>query len=235
VKKTVTRLISLFKAKKNQATDGGEKTAPNSMVLLKKRFTLQFVFLFLLPICLMCTLYFFIYQKQILVEKQIARLEKKTQKLCQMQLKKERYHQKYANCDSNYISHHVEPLKFLSSDVEKLSQIKGINYSPLQKRLEFLKGGENKLTFIEKEQRKSNFYSEVELISEHSVDVNYNDIRKLITLIEGVKIGELVPNIHRPELFIKKIHLIKKDKSDENKAFTMDLELLQRGNYEKDT
>lgn len=191
---------------------------------IKRQFALGVFLYFVCPIVLLSSFAFIFSQNQRFVEEKITKLEKKANFLIKMNQNKEKYMQKFAKGDPEYLQKYVEPMPLLTKDKELLSEIKqdlgAAEYKPLQERLKFLEGDKNRIAFK---------YSQNSILLERPVEVDARDIAEILSLVEGVSIGELAPHPSRPDIAIKKIHLIKKENCDEHEIFTLDLELLQRG------
>lgn len=200
---------------------------------VKRQFALQVFLSFVCPVTLLSSFYFVFSQNQRFIEERIAKLEKKTSVLAKIHRNREEYLQKYAGADPDFLSKYVEPVSFLSSDVKMLSEIQNSastsQYKPLQDRLLFLQGDKNRLRFKEIAKRENGSFYEKQLAIIHPVEVDALDIGKLLSLIEGVEIGEFPRAYQRPDLQIQKIHLIKKENCEERELYTLDLELTQRG------
>lgn len=214
-----------------------KKNKEDAIAPLKKQFALGIFAFLVCPAFLLSTLFFIFSQGQKVVEEKVRKLERKTSSLAKMNLKRVEQQKKYERSDPDYLSKYVEPLNFLATDIEMLSQIQNnsdaFQYRPLQQRLEFLQGGENRLRFVENEKRNTETLLEREFALQGPVEVDAKDIGKILSLVEGISIGESVSHPYRPNLIIKKIDLIKKEGGEEDELYTLNLQLIQRGCYEE--
>ncbi len=62
----------------------------------------------------------------------------------------------------------------------------------------------------------------------HPVEVNVSDLKKILTLIEGRKIGEFETGPQKPQLMILDFKLEKKNIRENNEVFDLNMKLLKR-------
>ncbi len=174
----------------------------------------------------------FFYQQNCLNEKMID-LEKKVKSLVNIRKLEGKFIKKFISSDVNFLEHYVSTLPLLKEDVELIEKIgKQVNYQPLQERLNFLESGKNQIEFKSQSFKKSNLYNETEWKMDHPVEVSVKDILQVVSLVEGVKMYQFIPNLLRPQLIIKKLSL-KAKSSGNGESFFLDLEILQRNANEK--
>jgi len=129
--------------------------------------------------------------------------------------------------DHGYVKTVLQELTFLSEDRKQLALIcsevdnKDI-YPKVKERLSLLQSGENQLAFNCYEKSDSSIW---ELTN--NVEMNSQDLKHLITLVEGEVLGPFYPNPHRPNLYFSKFKYkqVNKDTTD---VFTVDLQLCQK-------
>ena len=131
--------------------------------------------------------------------------------------------------DLHYIDKHIEPLVFLLPEIKKLEAFCAENSDAetVQKRLHFLKE-ENRLRFVEEEIRSNELFREIEEKQQVTIELNEEDLKKLLCLIEGVTIWPYGPKEGRPQLIIRDFKLSKKALSSQEKVFVVALELIKR-------
>jgi len=132
------------------------------------------------------------------------------------------------NPDPHYLDKYIETLTFLVPELKKLEASE--NTEEMQKRLQFIKDGANRLVFSEEEVRMAERLREIEEKQQHSVEMNEEDLKKLLCLIEGVTIWPYGPKEGRPQLIIKDFKLSKKKLSSQDKVFVVSMELIKREN-----
>lgn len=138
----------------------------------------------------------------------------------------------YREADHFYIDKHLETLSFLNPEVESLQKIASsqsfMDDDVVKKRLEFLTGPANTLIFTEGVVQSYAFFQETMESLVHPVEVNAQDLQKILVLIEGVEIPPFKPTPNRPQLLITDIKLDKKSLQDKNEVYTLNLKLLKR-------
>lgn len=133
--------------------------------------------------------------------------------------------------DHFYIDKYLETLTFLEPEVEELEKLVqgSIPVSDqLLKRYEKLTGQENQLRFVEGQVQSTPTFQEVVESLTHPVEINTDDVHKILAKIEGVEINGYLPDPGRPQLIITDFKLEKKRTLGNNEAFLLNLKLLKR-------
>jgi hypothetical protein len=140
--------------------------------------------------------------------------------------------QYFAGADHFYIDKYLETLVFLEPEVEILQKmIDDKNFAGderVKKRLEFLTSSSNALTFSEGVVQAFPLFQETLETLIHPVEVNGSDIQKILACIEGIKIGDSVPGLCRPQLLVTEFRLDKKKMNDKHEVYLLDLKLIKR-------
>lgn len=140
--------------------------------------------------------------------------------------------QHYADADHFYIDKNLESLSLLEPEVESLRNMTANpNFNDdenVKKRLETLSGPGNRLSFSEGVVQSSPVFQEVTETLVHPVEVNVNDLRQILCLVEGVSIGNCVPPPNRPQLIVLDFKIDKKNVSEKNEVYLLNLKLLKR-------
>lgn len=97
-----------------------------------------------------------------------------------------------------------------------------------KKRLEFLTGTSNDLTFTEGVVQSNPIFQETTETLVHPVEIDTKDLRTILAKIEGTTIGNETPSPNRPQLIILDFKLEKKHVTDKNEVFLLNLKLLKR-------
>lgn len=138
----------------------------------------------------------------------------------------------FKEADHFYIDKYLESITLLEPEIEALQKIvQHKNFTDdevIKKRLEFLTGNENALRFSEGAIQTHPQFQETTETLIHPVEVNLSDIQKILSLIEGIKIGPFEPAPHRPQLLIIDFKLEKKKSVDKNEVFLLNMKLLKR-------
>ena len=134
------------------------------------------------------------------------------------------------NPDSHYLDKYVETLTFLLPEMKKLEafQREHPEDEQISKRLFSLKATQNRLTFSEEQIRTNALFREVEEKQQHPIEMNEEDLKKLLCLIEGVTIWPYGPKEGRPLFIIKDFTLCKKELFAKEKIFVVSMQLIKR-------
>ena len=133
--------------------------------------------------------------------------------------------------DPYYLDKYVESLNFLDPEIKKWQRLASSEKIPLaiEKRLEFLRSDNNRLLFAEGEIESEGMFREIEEKQKHPVEVNEDDLKKILSALEGVKISPYSAPEKHPQFVIKQFELIKKMHPDiKEKVFVLSMQLLKR-------
>lgn len=132
--------------------------------------------------------------------------------------------------DPHYLDKHIESLHFLLPEIKKLEAIVSENpeNESLFKRLQHLKSKQNQLLFAETSTRSAELFREVEEVQQYSVEMNEEDLKRLLCLIEGGAIWPYGPKEGKPLFIITDFKLTKKDLIDKEKVFSVSMKLLKK-------
>ena len=136
----------------------------------------------------------------------------------------------YRESDHFYIDKYLEPLPLLQKEVASIETLfdKPVPFSePLKKRYEFLTAGQNEIRFIEGQVKSYPTFQETMETLSHPVEVDLDDLKRLLTLIEGSNLSDLSPE-GRPHLLITDLKLEKKEGLNGREHFQLFLKLLKR-------
>lgn len=138
----------------------------------------------------------------------------------------------FRDADHFYIDKHLEVLTFLEPEIEALQKIIAHkNFTDdevIKKRLEFLTGPNNSMRFSEGVVQTFPQFQETTETLIHPVEVNLPDIQKILSLVEGISIGNFKPAPNRPQLIILDFKLEKKKTTDKNEVYSLNMKLLKR-------
>jgi len=138
----------------------------------------------------------------------------------------------FRDADHFYIDKYVETLDFLEPETEALQKIVNNKNLPeddiSKKRLDFLTGPQNNLIFNEGAVQKFPFFQETVETLLHAVEVNNEDLKKILARIEGVDIGPYKPATNRPQLLVLDFRLDRKKLNEKNEVFLLNMKLLKR-------
>ncbi|MEX2305007.1 MAG: hypothetical protein WD595_02330 [Waddliaceae bacterium] len=138
----------------------------------------------------------------------------------------------FKNADHYYLDKYIESLTFLAPEIESLNKmVSSKNFAgddAIKKRLDFLTGTENKPIFHETKVETYPFFQETERSLQKPIQLNSEDLQKLLSLIEGMSIGPHEPAPERPQMIILDFRLEKQASLEGNEVFQLNLKLLTR-------
>ncbi len=139
--------------------------------------------------------------------------------------------QHYRDADHFYLDKYIESLPLLEKETEALQKnASHPNYIPdeaTKKRLEFLINS-NHLSFSEGKVQSNPYFQETLETLLQPVEINIEDLKKILTKIEGVSIGDFQVSPQRPQLLITDFKIEKKRNLDKNEVFILNMKLLKR-------
>ena len=194
------------------------------------------ILLALLPFPFLFSLFQFIstFQRLGELEEEMDRIHIRVLGAQEMERKERSFLEALRHPNPHYLGEHIETLTFLLPEVKKLETILLENPydEQLARRLQFLKEGGNALLFSEESTRTNALLSEVEEKQQHPVEMNEEDLKKLLCLIEGVTIWPYGPKEGRPQFIIKDFQLFKKAISSQEKVYVVSMQLVKREHLE---
>lgn len=168
------------------------------------------------------------------LEEEMERIHLKTVHLEEVQRKESSLLASLKNPDPHYLDKQIETLTFLLPEIKKLEMIQAESFDDEQinKRLQFLKDGGNRLVFSEEQIRTHELFRETEEKQQHPIEINEEDLKKLLCLVEGVTIWPYGPKEGRPQLIVQDFKLAKKELANQEKVFVISMHLIKRENLE---
>jgi len=140
--------------------------------------------------------------------------------------------EQFRDADHFYIDKYLETMVFLEPEVEGLQQLlKDKNFpddDKVRKRLDMLTGSKNSMVFSEGVVQTTPQFQETTETLVNPVEVNIDDVKKILARIEGVEIGSYSPAPNRPQLLVTDFKLEKKKVGDKNEVFLLNLKLIKR-------
>ncbi len=136
--------------------------------------------------------------------------------------------------DSNhfYIDQHIETISPLRDEVATLQKTLSLGFHPAEdqfrKRLQFHQSGQNTISFVEGSVKAYPDFQETQESLAHPVEVNLDDIKAILSKIDGVCFSQdmQLPE-QRPHLIITDWKMEKK-KTPVQEVYTLDIKLIKR-------
>lgn len=176
-----------------------------------KKETLPYLILGVAPLPLLFLLGLFFFQMQDVSDKklQVASLEQRCLLLTEQKQKEQEFLAKIKKGDNNFLETNLESLSFAS---------------PYPAR----GGGENRLQFLEENPKTFEMLEEVEVKLKQPVMLNEEELKKILSLIEGVHIGSFLPEEFSPQLTIKNFVLAKQLNQGDEEVFEVAMQIIKR-------
>jgi len=156
----------------------------------------------------------------------------KAQKSLHKKAKKDRFFARYQSAQSYFIDQHLESVTLLQDEIDWLKAYEkhpALAETKLaQQRLAFLTKGKNRISFAEEAVHRSELCEEVEEKMKKSVEMNEEDLKKILCLIENVSVGSNQPYDKSPQMIITEFSLKKKTSPFKQELFEVKLDLLKR-------
>lgn len=197
----------------------------------KERSVLFFLVLSL-PIVYGCFHLFSEYSKVQALEERFVNACKKGKTAIERKQKKEQFVQKFSNADPYFLDKKIESLPFLSREISELEKI--IHHPALvdkrlfSSRLEFLKRGDNRLSFVEESIRSSGSIKETEEKQRYPVQMSEEDLKKLLSALESIPVGPFSPEEKSPQIVITDFRIEKRKTPVQTEVFEVDMQFLKR-------
>jgi hypothetical protein len=139
--------------------------------------------------------------------------------------------QTFQDKDHFYLEKQVGTITPLSQEITALQKMLAGGFHPdeeaMRRRLTILTGPENALTFSESAEKSYAALKETQVQLSRSVEVDIQDVRKILARIEGVQIGPDEANASRPHLIITDFKIDKK-KGLHSEVYLLNLKILKR-------
>ena len=138
----------------------------------------------------------------------------------------------YANSDRFYTENHLEKMKFLSSEVKQLKFL--ANYSSfarcasLNNRLKKLSSETNRLRLSSINSHTSRLTCETQQKLLSPVEVDRDDLQKLLAHVEDVSFGAMHAPAGRPNLQLTRFSLTKQTAKGNRDTYLIDFDLIKR-------
>lgn len=194
-----------------------------------------FFFFLALPLALLPSLFYMVYffSCWASLENTQEDLQRLIQKSTVANSKKQEgdlFLQTLQKADHYYVDKCLENQIFLEPEL-KQCQV-ALAYDPedfeAKKRMEFLNGGSNRLRFSEQNLKNGQGFLEVEEVQQRPVEMNLDDLKKLLANIENVSIGPFLPSSGIPQLMIKNFELNRKKMKEDEELYLINLHLIKR-------
>ncbi len=164
------------------------------------------------------------------LEERYAGAARKERLALERKSRKERFLARYSNPNPYFLDQQIESFPLLSNERQKLQSLLHHPAFPesqaIKNRLAVL--NENKLAFTEEKIEVSSQMKEVEEKQRHPVQMDENDIKQILSLIEDVPIENYMPTSGSPQILIKELRLKKQETELHTEVFEVEMDLIKR-------
>lgn len=164
------------------------------------------------------------------LEDRFAKLSRKEKIAFERKGRKERFLKRHSHSNPYFLDHEIEGFSLLQSEKARLESLLRHPAFPesqsLKNRLAFL--NENRLAFNEENIRVSNTVKEVDEKQRKPVQMDENDLKKILSITEDLPIDSELPKAGSPQLIIKEFRLKKQETSLQTEVFEVEMDLLKR-------
>jgi hypothetical protein len=137
----------------------------------------------------------------------------------------------FKDSDHFFIDKYLEPISLLERESQSIVALfeQPIPLSePVKKRYEFLTSGQNGISFVEGQVKSYPSFQETLETLSHPIELDLDDLKKLLTLIEGTNLSNEPTPPGRPHLLITEFKLDKKEGFKGREHFLLHLKILKR-------
>ena len=184
----------------------------------------------LLPLLGIALFLFFEFGRLYDLEERFARAARKEKLARERKSRKDRFFQRYSHADPYFLDRQIESFPLLQAEQQRLEKLLHhpafLESQKLQERLAFLR--ENRLAFTEENIATSPQMKEVEEKQRHPVQMDENDLKKILSLIEDVSIDSILPATNSPQILIKEFQLKKQKTVLQTEVFQIEMDLIKR-------
>src|SRR5262249_25946789 len=159
-------------------------------------------------------------------KEEIFTLQKKSESIKVKTRDEDYFLNKFKTADRYYIDKYLESLTFLESDLKRLQGAlqNDPNDEWSKKRMKFLNEGTNRLRFYEQNQKLVQNVQEVEEVQQASIEINTEDLKRILARIEEIQIGPYLSGQNPPQMIIKNFELIKKSLKENEETYLLNLQ-----------
>lgn len=138
----------------------------------------------------------------------------------------------FKGADHFYVDKYLESQTFLSPEIESLQKLVNNRYfagdESVRKRLDYITSQKNSLLFSESNVQTYPFFQETTASLVHPIEININDLKRILSLVEGRTIGTNKPGPNRPQMIILDFKIDKKEASENNEVLLLNMKILKR-------
>ncbi|MBM3183745.1 MAG: hypothetical protein FJZ64_00365 [Chlamydiae bacterium] len=159
-----------------------------------------------------------------IIEKEKSSLDRKK--------RKERFLHRYAHADPFFLDKQIESLPFLQNERSRIKALMNhpasVNKNELSERFQFIESQKNRLMFTEGKISSAASLKETEEKQRFPVQMDANDLEKVLAMIEDIKVGNYEPLKEGPQFIITDFKLVKKETPLHFDTYEVEMDLIKR-------
>lgn len=136
----------------------------------------------------------------------------------------------YADADRFYLEKQTEAMRLMEKEVDALQKLGSQPHMAedprVTRRLSILSS--NNIVFNEGMVQTYPGFNEIPGTLQHPIEVDVEDIKRLLSKVEGTKVGIHEPGPNRPQLLITDFRLDRKAAQDESETYNLNFKILKR-------
>ncbi len=144
---------------------------------------------------------------------------------------RDQFFERYQKVAPNYLNHVIENTIFLQQEINLLNAIHAQpafrSHPMIKRRLLYLTKGANRLFFVEQDHKDSDLIKEVYYRQKKPVEIGKEDLKNLLSMIEGVEIDPSRLHVPRPQLIMRRFDL-KRTTDLMSESYLLEMDLIKR-------
>jgi hypothetical protein len=164
------------------------------------------------------------------LEERFLKAKRKQKSALEKKRRKELFLARYSQANPYFLDQQIESFSLLQQEVQALKSL-GSNpafpqHQSIKERILFLR--DNKLSFAEENIQTTAKIKEMEEKQRHPVEMDEQDLQKILSLLENVAVGPFTPVENSPQILIKNFSLKRKETPLQTNVFEVEMDLLKR-------
>lgn len=168
------------------------------------------------------------------LQERFAKAARKEKLAFERKERKDRFLHRYSHADPYFLDQQIESFPLLQKEKQHLMSLLDHpafpNHQAIRDRLAFLE--KNRLSFLEENIHTSAEMKEVDEKLRYPIQMDENDLKKLLSLLEDISIESYPLPQNAPQILIKDFRLKKIETSLQTEVFEVEMDLLKREFFE---
>lgn len=190
-----------------------------------------FFFILVLCPCILASIFACIKQMEIQeLEERFLRASRFEKSANEKMGRKKEFLAKFSKANPYFLDQQIESLVFLEQEKEKITSLLEHPAFPkselIRERLKTIDA--NRLGFVEGQIKTAQNMREVEEKQKEPIEMDEEDLQKLLSLLENVQVSAYLPPKESPQIIIKDLRIKKQESLFQTEHFVVEMELLKR-------